>query len=206
MLIESYKKHEVEVRLKKFYSTFSNALLLSVAQNGEMEYWDYPTKQNNGEQMSTFVNKYLFPYLAGIKECSYNDSKSGGNCAKISNQLQQSTTYKFPVYIFMDGGCFVILPGGQNGPAGWLHFRYDINCLGKPNENNKDMFDFVIQYKRNKSFIFKAGGLQTFNVTDRKELLKYCINAENNPHSRASCAALIQYDGWHISDDYPFKL
>ena len=168
MLIESYKKHEVEVRLKKFYSTFSNALLLSVAQNGEMEYWDYPTKQNNGEQMSTFVNKYLFPYLAGIKECSYNDSKSGGNCAKISNQLQQSTTYKFPVYIFMDGGCFVILPGGQNGPAGWLHFRYDINCLGKPNENNKDMFDFSIRYERNKSFTFKFEGKIILPLTSRE--------------------------------------
>ena len=206
MLIASYKKQEVEVRLKKFYSTFSNALLLSVAENGEMEYWDFPTKQNSGEQITTFVNKYLFPYFTGIKECSYNDSKSEGMCTQLSTLLYPSNYYRFPVYVFMDGGCFSILPGGSNGVAGWLHLKYDINCLGKPNESNKDIFAFAVKYERNKSFKFKAGGNATFNVTTREQLMRYCINAENSMHAEASCSALIQYDGWQIKDDYPYKL
>ena len=206
MLIASYKKQEVEVRLKKFYSTFSNALLLSVAENGEMEYWDFPEEQNNGEQMSAFVNKYLFPYFTGIKECSYEDSTSGSICTQISNHLEPGDYYRHPVYIFMDGGCFSILKGGGNENQGMMHIKYDINCLGKPNESNKDMFDFAVSFEEGKSFKFKAGGADTFNATTREQLMRSCINAESSPHSNAACAALIQYDGWQIKDDYPYKL
>ena len=207
MLIASYKKQEVEVRLKKFYSTFSNALLLSVAENGEMEYWDFPAGQLDGEQMSAFVNKYLFPYFTGIKECSYEDSTSGSICNQLSMRLLPGGEYyRFPVYIFMDGGCFAILKGGGDENFGMLHIKYDINCLGKPNESNKDLFDFVVRFEEGKSFKFKAGGFVTFNATTREQLMRYCINAENSPHATASCSALIQYDGWQIKDDYPYKL
>ena len=206
MLIASYKKQEVEVRLKKFYSTFSNALLLSVAENGEMEYWDFPAGQLDGEQMSAFVNKYLFPYFTGIKECSFKDSKSGSICTQISNHLEPGDYYRHPVYIFMDGGCFSILKGGGNENQGMMHIKYDINCLGKPNESNKDMFDFAVSFEKGKSFKFKAGGADTFNATTREQLMRSCINAESSPHSNAACAALIQYDGWQIKDDYPYKL
>lgn len=50
-----YKKQEIVVRLKKFYSTLNNALLMSVSQNGEMIYWKYPDTQNDGEQVTEFV-------------------------------------------------------------------------------------------------------------------------------------------------------
>ncbi len=64
----------------------------------------------------------------------------------------------------------------------------------------------MMSYKKNKSLAFKAGSNATFSAKKRDELMKYCKNIENSSHAEASCAALIQNDGWKISDDYPFKL
>ena len=74
VIVESYKKQEVIARLKKFYSTFNNALLASISENEAMEYWQFPAHQNNGEEMDIFVNKYLFPYFKGLKSCSSKES------------------------------------------------------------------------------------------------------------------------------------
>lgn len=201
-----YKKQEIVVRLKKFYSTLNNALLMSVADNGDMVYWEYPKQQNNGEQMSEFVNKYLFPYFSGIKECSTDKDKSTADCQKIATHLFGTNYYtkKFPSYIFSDGGCFSILPGGSSETAGLMHIMYDINCLGKPNLQNRDIFALTISH--GKSFKLTVGSASTRNLTKREDIMKECKNEEASPHSLGACGALIFIDGWEIKDDYPFKI
>lgn len=204
-LIGYYKKQEVVTHLKKFYSTLNNALLMAVSENGDMVYWKYPTKQNDGEQMSEFVNNYLFPYFSGIKECHKDMSDS--DCNKITlNLLGNSNGSKYPAYVFSDGGCFLILPGGSSETSGMLHMVYDINCLGKPNLQNRDIFSLTISHTAGKSFKLTVGSTSTHNLTKREDIMKECKNEEGSPHSKGACGALIFIDGWEISEDYPFKI
>ncbi len=198
VIVESYKKQEVVARLKKFYSTFNNALLASIYENEAMEYWQFPAHQNNGEEMDIFVNKYLFPYFKGLKSCSSKEAY----CKDISAKLYPNQ----PVYIFTDGGCFSMLKGGGDTEAGMMHILYDANCGAKPNENNRDIFSFIIIYGNGRGFIFKPGAAATYNLTDRQELLNACKNEDDNPHAVGACSALIYFDGWEISKDYPYRI
>lgn len=186
-LIGNYKKQEVATRLKKFYSTFNNALIMSVPENGPIEYWEFPEHQNNSEEMDIFVNKYLYPYLQCIKKCDSTNK---------------------PFYVFSDGGCFSMIKGGGSTSDGMIHIMYDINCDKGPNEYNRDKFQFVLQYQNGKSFKFMPGSASTYYVTnrDRDTLLQLCKNEDNSYNSQGACAALIQFDGWEIADDYPFRL
>ena len=201
-VIGNYKKQEVVSRLKKFYVTLNQALLMSVAKNGPMEYWDFPADQNNGKQMDAFVNKYLFPYFTGLKECNSTDNDNG--CRNIARRLMGGV--KSPVYIFSDGGCFSLLKGGGNSESGMIHIFYDINCQGNPNEFNRDTFAFTIRFRSGSSFVLKVGSTATFSLNDRDELLEQCTNTESSPHARGACGALIYFDGWEIKEDYPYKI
>jgi len=199
-LIQNYKKQEVVTRLKKFYTTLNSAFNMSVAENGDMSNWNFPTEQNNGEQMSAFVEEYLFPYFQGVKECT-SSNYTESSCKKIIENLYQSVSAaEEPVYVFSDGGCFFMLPGGTNKTGGQLHVYYDINCLGKPNTAGKDLFQFVIHYERDKSFVLKPGGWWAFYMTDREDIKTKCKT------NAWECAALIFFDSWEIKNDYPYKL
>ena len=200
MLIASYNKQECSVRLKKFYSTMSNAFNLATIDYGAMRYWEFPTTQNDGPQMSKFAKTYLFPYLTGLRECG-DDSSGDSACFVYGSKIFKQGLPA--VYIFSDGSCFGMNIGGSNEAAGNIHIYYDYNCMKGPNEYGKDVFDFIIRwYKYYDQYTFKAGGYRVLNMTTREELLNDCKNAQGN--ARGECAALIQYDGWEIKDDYPW--
>lgn len=99
-----------------------------------------------------------------------------------------------------------MLKGGGDTEAGMMHILYDANCGAKPNENNRDIFSFIIIYGNGRGFIFKPGAAATYNLTDRQELLNACKNEDDNPHAVGACSALIYFDGWEISKDYPYRI
>jgi prepilin-type N-terminal cleavage/methylation domain-containing protein len=45
-LIANYQKKVTAIRVKHFYSMFSQAIRLSEAENGEYKNWDFPTSTN----------------------------------------------------------------------------------------------------------------------------------------------------------------
>ncbi len=199
-LIASYNKQECSVRLKKFYSTMSNAFNLATIDYGAMRYWEYPTTQNDGPQMAKFAKTYLFPYLTGLRECG-DDSSGDSACFAYGNKIFNQGLPA--VYIFSDGSCFGMNIGGAGVNMGAIHIYYDYNCMKRPNEYGKDVFDFIIDWREwEDKYIFKAGGYRVLNMTTREELLNDCKNAQGK--ARGECAALIQYDGWEIKDDYPW--
>ena len=207
MLIEDYKKVEIPIRLKKFYSTMQQAINLSIADNGPIEHWEFPTEQTNYEQTNKFFNTYLKPYLAGIKECGLENGMAERFCNKIRNNMSENTgTHGYlPVYIFADGSCFEMTTGGVAvGISGNLHFTFDYNCLGKPNKFDQDLFVFFLHFKNNKSAKLYAGNYVTSELTTREEYLEACKNHYQSTHYKGTCSALIQYDGWEIRDDYPW--
>ena len=199
MLIADYRKKEIPVRLKKFYSTLENALTLSSLKNGPINYWDFPNKQSDYEQINNFFKTYLRPYIIGIKECDNTfDSKS---CNKIRNNFteQKGTEGYVPIYIMPDGSCFKLTTGGAGDWGTNLHFFYDYNCMGHPNMLDKDIFEFFFTYHKAENKVrLRVGGYQADNAQNRDDLLQLC------KQRIGSCGALIQNDGWEIKDDYPW--
>ena len=195
-----YRKKEIPVKLKKFTSTMQNALNMATVDYGSASSWDYPSKQNNADQIDDFVNKYLFPYLSGIRRCDAGERA----CREILKTLYPSGRDIMPVYIFSDGGCFGMLIGGASTSSAMMHITYDYNCLAKPNEYDKDIFGFVLVVKQRQSPVFKPGTAGTWNLKTREALLNLCKNHLSSPHYKGGCSALIQYDGWEIKEDYPW--
>ena len=204
MLIADYKKKEIPIRLMKYYSTMQNAINAATVDHGPVEYWDFPTEQTSFDQMVDFVNKYLFPYLKGIKECSTTQSSTF--CRELRKTLNEGKgTGYLPVYIFSDGSCFTMTSGGITpGVGGNIHFTFDYNCLGKPNKFDQDIFTFYLHFKNGKSATFYTGNYVTTNLKTREELLESCKNHYVDTHHHGTCSTLIQYDGWQIKDDYPW--
>ena len=66
-LIQNYRNHAVEAKLKKFYSTFNQAVEMSIAENGDVALWydDLPTffhEDDNGQTISEgldWFNTYI---------------------------------------------------------------------------------------------------------------------------------------------------
>ena len=198
-LVGNYKKQVVVSHLKKFYSTFNNAVSLSTIDNGDTNLWDITTiHQNNQNEMNAFVKQYLYPYFKGIKTCEPKE------CMYMTNILfpNSEAFRRQPLYIFNDGSCFSMLKGGSTD----MHIIYDINCIKGPNAVNRDQFAFTIIKGTGKSLVFKPGSTESFSLTKRNKLLASCKNETNSPHAFAGCAALIFFDGWKIAPDYPFKL
>ncbi len=195
-LISNHQKEVVGKRLQKFYSTMQNAFNFAMIDHGEMSYWEFPTKQNDGDQMSKFATTYIFPYLKGVSQC---DTNSNPECFAYGSEIFDQGLPA--IYIFSDGSCFGMNIGGSGVGAGNIHIYYDYNCMQKPNIYGKDVFDYIIRWVNNE-YVFKAGGYATVNKTTREELLNFCKNADGQ--DRGECSALIQFDGWQVKDDYPW--
>lgn len=77
----------------------------------------------------------------------------------------------------------------------------DLNGNGNPNLVGIDIFFFSVTNQSNQ-VLLQGTGLK------RSELLNHngegCKLSAKNIAGRY-CGALIQYDGWEISNDYPFK-
>lgn len=197
-----HKKMETSARLKKFYTTFTNAMLMAQKDYGDTSTWDYSVQStgtpDSFEANQVFFNKYLFPYLHGIKICEPNEQA----CKNIANKCDVNSNEgkSFSRYIFEDGTCFGILTGGSSSSGAAYHIWFDTNCSAKPNVCGKDQFMFTMKLAVNKSsrLPFQAGSsLTDIRTRTRAQLLQDC---KSTPQT---CAALIQYDGWQIDDDYP---
>ena len=199
-LIANHKKKVVEVRLKKFYSTFMNALQISQAENGDFSTWNFASQSIGTDQTfkdnDEFFNNYFFQYMKGIKKCSPKE------CIDITVDADDSTNgLNYSRYVFSDGSCFGILTGGTRPANVNIHGWYDYNCSAKPNIAGRDQFLFRMKLGSPSvyvplQFINEEGKLST---KSRSYLLEHC---KEKP---ADCGALIQYDGWSVSKDYPLR-
>ncbi len=198
-LVASYRKQETVASLKKFYSTFNNAILLSEVENGDLSTWEYaPPNFADHESMKAndeFFKKYLFPYFKGIKICNARDSKCN---SVMSEVLIQGTTLDLTRYIFADGACIAILSEGNLYNRSRLSGYLDINCSKKPNKPGSDQFLFHITLgEKGKEYIPFWYGI--VSKRDRDTIKQMCKD------DNFKCGALIQIDNWTISKDYPVK-
>ena len=117
VLVSNYRKKVYSARLKGFYSTMSQAVILSEVENGPKEYWGFSGNlgSNTGGQI---LEIYLLPYIKNLKQ---NVSKSN------SFILENGIT----VQVF-NGNC--------------LDFYVDINGNAKPNVVGRDIYYFTTYF------------------------------------------------------------
>ena len=208
-LIANYNNHITEVRLKKFYSIFNQAIQQSVAENGDTSTWDYwfngeydNEKNETPEDYSGVLNekfdRYIAPYMKIVDKKVVNSPK----------------LYKMQLYYLADGSAFGY-PLIHNREI-YFYPKNAIRCIEniKTIEDNGAICHFAFEFYPNNSnpdwkYLYRKG-LEPFlyqwdgDVEKLKTGALYSCNNLNK--SGAYCTALIAYNGWKIPKDFPVKI
>ena len=195
ILFSNYKKQEYSARIKKFYSSISQAIIYSEADNGSALYWTKEAQAHtddgnvdwsgNADLSEAVIKKYILPYIKYLKT---------GNETGMHNVNYYTIT-------LADGSTASV----HNGDC--MELMYDINGLSKPpNSDGQDTFRFLmcftditrINYFKDKNKFF--GTYSYYNDTSREEMKNKCKTTPSY------CSALLEIDGWEFKKDYPFKL
>ncbi len=214
-LIIKHQKEETVAKLKKVYSTLSQATEKSVADNGPIYTWEIQIPRIRNIRTDLFVEQYLLPYLNVTKNCGYNTE---GDCHfEYATINDPSNKYTFEEHyyklILPDGTVLNIIASMSFSLTSTIPLTIhrlssmiycDLNGKKGPNILGKDIFVFHYSLKNNDTvtgkFIPYGGTLIDPGEYTRDALKDTC--SKNG--SGLTCAALIMADGWQIKDDYPW--
>ena len=188
-LIQNHKKSEASARLKKFYSTMQQAILLSENENGSAKQWtkvdsiekDPDTglyDDADAENTEIYFNTYLKKYLKYLK----------------TEKDEETNLFKV---MLTDGSSFLM----RNGSC--IDFIFDYNGDKFPNAEGRDRYRFVIcpegyEYNVNPNQSFSVYG--SIGARTREQRLLNCSR------EAVHCSSLLEYDNWEFKSDYPYKL
>lgn len=186
-LLANYRKKVIENKLKKFYTTMSQAVLMSEIENGPSSDWSLNFASFDNSM--NFYNTYLDKYLSKI------------TVKKINEGRQDSIIY------LSDGTAFKL----SNGACADIEFYINKNKINKiisEQVAGKDYFSFIICPKNTEYNGGKPGGFQTASKgsleqrMNRDYLLEHCKTPFPDGNT---CSALIEFDGWKIKENYPYR-
>ena len=226
-LMQSYRKHQVEVGVKSAYSLLNNALSMAKAEYGSFQEIIEDSNRFSNEitgsfkdKTDYFTNKYLKPYLKYSKSCDYGTY----NTCKV-----------FPVdyYKKLDGtteNIAMLTPNFQSatlalsngmllGFLGWgssFTFIVDINGSKGPNQLGVDTFLFSLsQPVEPDSWNFKytlpgerlvcGNGGVIYNPAAIANGPDPSWNPNTCNDRGYGCSCAIMHNNWKIPDDYPVK-
>ncbi|MDR1327482.1 MAG: type II secretion system GspH family protein [Heliobacteriaceae bacterium] len=181
-LIYNHTKSVVETRLKKVYSTMNQAVMLAEAEHGDKKDWyeEYPARPLD------WYNTYLAKHINSVK-------------------VDEDSLGRITIY-FADGSALV-QSSGVLDIRDWLF--YPGGNPKKCNYSGRCVFTFLFQPT-------DTGPLWVYNYDKGFEPYKYTwkgTEADLYDNSYAGCrtsghmcSAVIQYNGWKIPDDYPYKV
>ncbi|MBP3924503.1 type II secretion system protein [bacterium] len=183
LLMANYRKHVVENKLKKFYTIMNQAVKFSEAEYGEFSYWD-GFESGNPDAMIAWWNKYFAPHVKTLK------------IERINNVN----------YVYLaDGTKLQIFNYGYGGIGFAIHIYFYPKASSHTNVMGKDYFTFYINPNTNKNLAVVEPYKFAWDGTE--DALRYsgeyaCKASSAWPHY---CTALIQFNGWKIPKDYPFR-
>jgi len=214
-LMQSYKKHQVEVGIKEAYSILSNAFKITGAENGTLESVFPHTTNENGHLMAyevtPFLKDYLLPHLKYNKFCPsrYDGVKwsSQQNCTKPDQRFSD------------DWGSVIYLANGMiiyaETVSSSIRFQVDLNGVKGPNKLGSDTFAFSI-FRKWSGAHCNVGYVNGW-CNYRGELFpghscnyEFCgrdltKTSQDCAINALDCTIPIMKNGWKIPDDYPIK-
>jgi len=196
-LIQNYKAKIVEVRLKKFYSVYNEAIKRAELEYGDKKDWYLDTNSvvldkdgkpiEGTSAIDTWFNMYLSSFMP-IKKTVF-----------IGGQVR---------YYLPDGSAFQY---GANGDVktsrGVIFFPQNADKCDYTVNNNIGSCCFYFLYDPNgyHSALHKDKGLEPSMYGwngSRQQLIDGCKGGVMFGY----CTTLIKYDGWKVSKDYPIRL
>lgn len=198
-LIANTKKSEYSSKLKKVYSSLSQAVLLAENNTGmssldwgrngmiQDESGEFDEVLNDSENYNFFMT-YFAPVL------NYTAVEKGGYIESDGEELFHGTKVYLSdgiVLTFTNGACFDIVA--------------DLNGNKRPNLEGRDIYRFLLCSRENAKAYF-GNKNQSFGtyipgaVTSRDDALKKC------KENAAYCSTLLIRDNWEFKDDYPYRL
>lgn len=185
-LIQDHRKKVTSARLKKFYNTMSQALILSENDNGPAGEWEKEgaIREDDGTLIDTpdnsiaFFKKYFAPYMKVI----------------IIDKDEKNKAFA----VFADGSTITFLNGNC------VDMIFDTNGNKRPNIEGRDQYRFLFcTNKYNITYIDKNKNFGTYYqhyilTKDRNSLVNICKT------NKETCATLLLNDDWEIKDDYPW--
>lgn len=227
-LIQNYKKSVTVNKLKSSFAILNEAVLQSVAENGEYQNWDF-------SDTDKFTETYILPYLKTTKVCGEFSRKKG--CFKpMPNQQdgwqQLNGSYSFPGGFTPNYYYKFILTNGSsigirtyNNAVAQIYIDIDGPSKGE-SKIGKDVFYFQILNGVAVSGWYKAKGTpliagsecadgaphinQTIEtLLDGKKCPRGgCSLSSSNANGRnigEACSAVIIKNSWKIPDNYPIR-
>lgn len=202
-LIQSNKNLEVEAKLKKFYSIMNQAISLSELDNGPYEYWPAPC--NESANCEEYLAKYIKPYFTTIKISKFN-SYGGNNVTYYFNDgtcaVFKAQDSKFDVFFFPNAKNLNETTFAEIASDGSLAARE--NCGVSYFTFQTIPPTYTGKHFRNKKFEAYVTELDGWGLDFLTQDSYWGCN--KNSKIRAWCTALIYYNGWKITEDYPFKV
>ena len=207
-LMQNYKKHEVEVKVKEAYSIISNAIKMAEAEHGKIADL-MPSDMSTAT--TDWVDNYFKPYLKVEKDgyaCSnhLNPITVPYRSPKKSNDLSSTvsgTDYDIcnTRHLFLNNG-FVFSVGAPygyvlgNGTVATIVVNIDGFYKGK-NQLGNDIFAFA--YNKDGNIYGAVIENYMYSFTTPSNVKSNCLSGGY------TCAQYIMQNGWKIPDDYPVK-
>ena len=207
----NHKRTETAAKLKKFYSTMSEAIRLSEIENGLQTYeWpngiSYPNSYETG-----LLEQYILRFINYSKVEKLSDNVSYYENVEFEyKDLSQNV----PVVYLNDGSMFyanefledmLYDTNGEKGPnqVGRDIFRFAILTGGDHSKNGDDEIENLNKYPHFNTYPsgFNLTGIYSSATWDRERIKENCAK-----FGAGSCTYLIHMDGWEIKNDYPLKL
>ena len=202
-LVEKHQKEVYLNRVKSTYSIVSNALVASVAENGDPSTWEYTKFDSSdpdyfekfSEYSKMIATKYFKPYLKVTDEGPTKVAR--GYYLKLSNGVTltfQPEGYLDSNGIFVQMSIFII--GSINGNT----------TIWSDSSRDYSRKDFILQLRSNyKNAKIDFYGTQNNNtISDIINHSSYGCNKNIQRSRRLYCGALLYYSGWQMTDDYPW--
>ena len=183
-LIQSYKKHEAEAKIKLSYSLLSNALKMAEAEYGPIKE---TIPSSASEFQSTWVDNYILPYLkvSEIKTfpSHYAYYLNGGGTGTSSTVWR---THDRRNIVLQNG---LVMAFNVDPNTSVMYILIDINGIKNPNKYGVDLFTLIIPKSTGKltPLTYNAGS--------------FCTLTKEG----TDCFNKIMKNGWRIPDDYPVK-
>lgn len=213
-LIQKYNIQVTEVRLKKFYSIFNQAILQSTLKNGPYEGWNYwnnditqedGTTINRQEANHKSFNLYIAPFLKvySTKKLKYTAGAYAGD--------------DYYMYYLSDGSAFRY--SRHENREIFFYPRNPEKCL-KMEEQGQSVYGtcvfaftfyplrnnekWVHHYKKGlEPFLFQWSGTDDYLYNANVYGCKIQNSANGGGYY---CTAIIQRNGWKVPNDYPRKI
>lgn len=187
-LIQNYRKHTVETKLKRVYTVINQAIKLSENEYGEVSGWDDWTDASDLDERLTTFDKYIGKHIKILK----------------TERRMHENGYEYADIYFTDGSILSMPYYGD------ISFYINKKALLNPRKGvNSFIFRFAPTAKSDENKYHYNKGFEPYawdwqgtkdDLYHSKRAGYGCGEKYNN-----YCTKLIQYNGWQIPDDYPIR-